>query len=164
MRLLLFFFLFNLSWSLFSQKVLLIEKRNSAQTQKLYEGAYIQYKLIGEKKWRDGEIYDLRDDTQMIVFKNHYLPLDQIEMMREQKPWPRNIGYMLMTFGLSWSGIAAVGTATDGDPNTSYKLSDAAVTGASVATGLLLPMLFGTRKIRFGEKQKWRLRVVDVSF
>lgn len=164
MRLLLFFLLFNLSWPLFSQKVLLIEKRNSAQTQKLYEGAYIQYKLIGEKKWRDGEIYDLRDDTQMIVFRDHYLPLDQIQMMREQKPWPRNIGYMLMTFGLSWSGIAAVGTATDGDPNTSYELSDAAVTGVSVGTGLLLPILFGTRKIRFGEKQKWRLRVVDVSF
>ena len=164
MRILLLFLLFNLSWPLFSQKVLLIEKRNKAQTQKLYEGAYIQYKLIGEKKWRAGEIYDLRDDTQMIVFRDHYLPLDQIQMMRERKPWPRNIGYMLMTFGLSWSGIAALGTATDGDPDTNYELSDAAVTGVSVGTGLLLPMLFGTRKIRFGEQQKWRLRVVDVSF
>ncbi len=85
-------------------------------------------------------------------------------MMREHKPWPRNIGYMLMTFGLSWSGIAALGTATDGDPDTHYEWSDAAVTGIAAGTGLLLPALFGTRKMRFGEKQKWRLRVVDVSF
>lgn len=164
MRIGLLFFLLNLSLSLLSQKVLLIEKRNSPQTQKLYEGAYIQYKLIGEKKWRAGEIYELRDDTQMIVFRNHYLPLDQIQMMREHKPWPKNIGYMLGAFGLSWSGFAAIGTATDGDPNTRYRWSDAAVTGISVGTGLLLPVLFGTRKMRFGEKHKWHLRVVDVSF
>ncbi len=164
MRIALLFFLLSLGLSLFSQKILLVEKRNSPQNQKIYEGAYIQYKLIGEKKWRAGEIYELRDDTQMIVFSDHYLPLDQIEMMREHKPWPRNIGYMLVTFGLSWSGIAAIGTATDGDPDTHYQWSDAAVTGISVGTGLLLPMLFGTRKMRFGEKHKWRLRVIDVSF
>lgn len=164
MRVLLLFLLCNLSLSLFSQKVLLIEKRNSVKTQKLYEGAFIQYKLIGEKKWRNGEIYELRDDTQMILLSDRYLPLAQIQMMRKHKRWPKNIGYMLTTFGLSWSGMAAIGSATDGNPSTNYELSDALTTGVAIGTGLLLPVLFGTKKMRLGERQKYRLRVVDISF
>ncbi len=164
MRILLLFLLCSTSLSLFSQRVLLIEKRNKAQTEKYFQGDYIQYKLYDEDIWQEGEIYDLRDDTQMIVFRDRYVPLDKIQMMRQNKPWARNIGYMLMTFGVSWSGIALIGTATDGDPSTNYRWSDAAVTGISVGTGLLLPVLFGTRKLRFGEGQKLRLRVLDINF
>jgi len=164
MRLILLFIFCGISFSVFSQRVLLIEKRNSAKTEKLYEGDFIQYKLIDDESWQRGKIYDLRDDTQMIVFRDRYIPLNEIQMMRQHKPWAKNLGLMLIAFGTSWSGFAALGTATDGNPDTNYRWSDAAVTGISVGTGLLLPALFGTRKMRFGEGRKLTLRVLDINF
>lgn len=150
--------------TLTAQRVLLIEKLNSAQTTKLYSGDYIQYRLMGEKEWYGERIYDLRDDTQALVFPDRYVQLSEIAMLRQGKPWAKNIGLLLVTFGVSWSGIALLGTATDGDPDTGYRSGDALVTGISVGTGVLLPALFGTRRLRFGEEQRWRLRIVDISF
>ncbi len=147
-----------------AQRVLLIEKLNSAQTTKLYTGSYIQYRVVGDDSWYSDKIYDLRDDIQAIVFPDRYVPVADIEMMRQRKPAARAFGLMLVTFGLSWSGFAAIGTATDGDPNTNYRWSDAAVTGISVGTGMLLPALFGTKRMRFGEGRRLRLRILDISF
>lgn len=164
MRLFYLLILFLFSLALPAQRVLLIEKLNSPQTTKLYTGSYIQYRLIDDKSWYGDRIYDLRDDTQALVFPDRFVPIAEIEMLRQGKPWARNIGLMLVTFGLSWSGFAAIGTATDGNPDTGYRWSDAAVTGISVGTGLLLPALFGTRRLRLGEGHKLRLRIVDISF
>lgn len=150
--------------TLSAQRVLLIEKLNSPKTTKLYTGDYIQYRLVGEEAWYADRIFDLREDTQSLVFPNHYVPIGDIEMLRQGKPWARNIGLMLLTFGVSWSGIALLGTATDGDPETGYRSSDAIVTGVAAGTGLLLPALFGTRRLRFGEGHRLRLRIIDISF
>ncbi|MEL7220904.1 MAG: hypothetical protein AAGJ93_06260, partial [Bacteroidota bacterium] len=119
---------------------------------------------VGEKDWFGDQIYELRDDVQAIVFPDRYVPVSDISMMRYGRPWARNLGYMIMTFGIAWSGFAAIGTLTDGDPDTNYRWSDAAVTGVSVGTGLLLPALFGTRRLRFGENHNLRLRIIDISF
>lgn len=161
------FILFSLSlivFNLSAQRVLLIEKNNSPRTTKIYTGDYIQYRLTGEKDWFGDHIYELRDDVQALVFPDRYVSIADIDRMREGRPWARNIGLMLMTFGASWSGFAAIGTLTDGDPDTNYRWSDAAVTGISVGTGLLLPALFGSRRLRFGENSNLRLRIVDISF
>ena len=147
-----------------AQRVLLVEKLNSAQTTKLYVGSYIQYRLVDDKTWYGERIYDLREDTQALVFPDRYVPIENIVMMRQRKPAAKALGLMLVTFGLSWSGFAAIGTATDGNPDTNYRWSDAAVTGVSVGTGMLLPALFGTRKMRFGEDRRMRLRIIDITF
>ena len=159
--LLLFLLLFS---SVQAQRVLLIEKPNSAQTMKLYAGSYIQYRVVGDDTWYGEHIYDLRDDTQAVVFPDRYLPIADIAMMRQRRPVARALGLTLLTFGLSWSGFAAIGTATDGDPETNYQVSDAVVTGIAAGSGLLLPALFGTRRMRFGEGQRFRLRIIDISF
>ena len=164
MRIFLLFPLLLMTANLLGQRVLLIEKNNSARTTKIYAGDYIQYRVVGEEDWFSAQIYELRDDVQAVVFTDRYVPISDISMMRQGRPWARNIGYMLMTFGAAWSGFAALGTLTDGDPDTNYRWSDAAVTGISVGTGLLLPALFGSRRLRFGENQSLRLRIVDISF
>lgn len=164
MRLFYLMALFLFVYTASAQRVLLVEKLNSPQTTKLYSGSYIQYRVVGDKTWYSDHIYDLRDDTQALVFPDRYVPIADIEMMREGKPFAKTLGLMLVTFGLSWSGFAAIGTATDGDPDTGYRWSDAAVTGISVGTGVLLPALFGTRRMRFGEDRKLRLRIIDISF
>jgi hypothetical protein len=164
MRYLYLFVCFLTVSTLSAQRVLLIEKLNSAHTTKLYVGDYIQYQLVGEKDWYGERIYDLRDDTQALVFPDRYVAIEDIAMLRQGKPWARNIGMMLITFGVSWSGFALLGTATDGDPETGYRSSDAIVTGVAAGTGLLLPVLFGTRRLRFGEGHRLRLRILDISF
>lgn len=164
MRYLYLFVCFLTLSTLSAQRVLLIEKLNSAHTTKLYVGDYIQYQLVGEKDWYGERIYDLRDDTQALVFPDRYVAIEDIAMLRQGKPWARNIGMMLVTFGVSWSGFALLGTATDGDPETGYRSSDAIVTGVAAGTGLLLPVLFGTRRLRFGEGHRLRLRILDISF
>ena len=154
----------GLSGQLLGQRVLLVEKLNSPRTQKLYAGDFIQYRLVDDDYWYKGQIYDLRDDTQLIVFEDRYVDIGQVEMFRSGKPWATAVGTGLTTFGISWSFFALVGTATDGDPNTSYRRSDAVVSGISIGLGFLIPRLFGRRKLRFGEGQRYRLRIVDVSF
>lgn len=150
--------------SLSAQRVLLIEKLNSPRTTKLYVGDYIQYQVVGEKEWFGERIYDLRDDTQALVFPDRYVAVEDVAMLRQGKPWARNIGLMLVTFGVSWSGFALLGTATDGDPETGYRSSDAMVSGIAIGTGVVLPALFGTRRMRFGEGERLRLRILDISF
>ncbi|RMF01894.1 MAG: hypothetical protein D6772_04185 [Bacteroidetes bacterium] len=150
--------------SLEAQRVILVEKRNSARTQKLFAGDYIQYRIIDDPQWYKGYIEELRPDQQLIGFKDRYVPIADIRQLRRGRAGPRNIGLMLGTFGLAWSGFAAVGTATDGDPDTNYRWSDAVVSGISCGVGFLLPALFGTKKTKVGTDQRYRLRIVDLSF
>ncbi|MEZ4984080.1 MAG: hypothetical protein R2795_03420 [Saprospiraceae bacterium] len=150
--------------SITAQRILLVEKVGNPKTVKLQEGSYIQYRLVDDESWYKDRIISLREDIQIIEFEDHLVSIDRITMMREHKPAARAFGTMLTTFGFAWSAFAAIGTATDGDPNSRYMWSDATVTGIAVGTGLLLPALFGTKKKRFGAKQAYRLRIIDVTF
>jgi hypothetical protein len=149
---------------LHAQRVILVEKRNTARTQKIFTGDYIQYRLVDDEQWYQGFIEELRPDQQLIGFEDRYVAIDQIRQLRRGRPGAQNLGIMLGAFGLAWSGFAAIGTATDGDPDTSYRWSDAAVTGVAGGLGLLLPALFGTKKTKVGPDQRRRLRIVDISF
>jgi hypothetical protein len=165
MRLLLLFSLLCLlAPSLQGQRILLIEKRNSAQTRKLFIGDYIQYQLAGEEAWQEGEIRDLRYDLQLIVLDDRYVDISKVGMLRWQPGWAQPIGISLLTFGVSWSGFAFIGTLTDGDPNTRYRWSDLGVTLTSAGLGLLIPTLFGNRRLRLGDRGRHRLRIVDITF
>lgn len=160
--LLFFCLLSGAQWST-AQRVLLVERLNSAQTEKLFSGNYIQYRLVGEEGWRESEIYDLREDQQLIVLADRYLKLDEIERMRFRRPWATALGAVFLTFGVSWSGFAAIGYSVDGDPETNYGRGDAIVTGASLGLGLIMLKL-SNRNVRFGKGKRNRLRIVDISF
>ena len=163
MRLLLLFsLLFFMLPALSGQRILLLEKRNSPQTRKLFIGDYIQYQLAGEEDWYEGEIRDLRYDLQLIVLDDRYVPIDKIDMLRWRQGWAQPLGISLITFGVSWSGFAFIGTLTDGNPDTHYRWSDLGVTLTSAGLGFLLPTLFGNRRMRLGDRR--RLRIVDITF
>lgn len=146
-----------------AQHILLIERAGSPRTQKIYAGQSITYRLHDDKDWYRNTIESFRPDQQLIVLEDRFLRVNQVAALRFGKSWPRPIGIMLTTFGISWSTFALIGTATDGNPTTSYRWSDAAVTGVSAGLGLLLPSLFGNRVLRFGGERR-RLRIVDVNF
>ncbi|MEM1214999.1 MAG: hypothetical protein AAGJ82_04905 [Bacteroidota bacterium] len=147
-----------------AQRMLLLEKTNSAKTHKIYEGSLLRYQVVDDKTWYEGEIMELREDIQAIIFPDRIVSLDKITRLRSRRRWPYIVGLPLITFGTSWSGYALIGYAVDGDPETKYGRGDAIVTAVSVGAGLLAITAFGNRKIRVGAEQKRRLRVVDVSF
>lgn len=154
----------GLAGGLSAQRVLLVEKLNSPRTLKIYEGNYIQYRLVDDKDWYRGRIEGLRDDVQLIAFEDRLVPLADVATLRQGRSWARNIGTMLTTFGVAWSLFAVVGTATDGNPDTRYEWSDAIVTGAFSGTGLVLPLVLGDKRMHVGEGKKRRLRIIDIRF
>jgi len=154
----------GLAGGLAAQRVLLVEKTNSPRTLKLYEGSYIQYRLVDDKDWYKGRIEELREDVQLIAFEDRLVPLANVVTLREGRSWAQNIGTMLTTFGVAWSLFAVVGTATDGNPDTHYEWSDAVVTGAFAGTGLVLPLVLGNKRMHVGEGKKRRLRIIDIRF
>lgn len=148
--------------SLKGQKVLQIEKYGQAKTQKIFIGEEITYKLKDDKSWNLGYIEDLIIDEKVIVLGDRYVKLDEIAAFRYYRPWTKAAGITFFTFGASWSVFAAVGTLTDGDPNTSYRWSDAAVTGTSWVLAFVIPRFFKYKVIKFGTRK--RLRMLDLRF
>lgn len=147
-----------------AQRILLLETKNSAQTEKYFIGDYLQYRLTDDEQWYDGHLYELREDQQLIVFEDRFVTLEEVRTLKRRRSGPRTFAVMLGTFGLAWSGFAAIGTATDGNPDTNYRWSDAAVTGVSIGLGAMLQLLWGTQKRRVGPDQRRRLRIIDISF
>lgn len=149
--------------SLFSQKVLQIEKYGKAKTQKIFIGETLTFQLeeLGEPVWYTAVLEDLLVEDSIVLLGPRYLNIKNIQALKYERGWPTLANRTLLTFGLSWSGFAFIGTLTDNDPNTNYRWSDAAVTGTSVLLALSLPKLFGTQKIKIGKRR--RLRMLNLN-
>lgn len=145
-----------------AQKVLQIERFGRADTEKIFIGEGIEYRLKGEKDWRYAVIEDIQVEEKLLVFADRYLDPEKIDALRYYRPGIRRLGFQMMTFGVAWSGFALIGTAVDGDPETSYRISDAVVTATSIGLGFAVMHLFKYKKIRFGKRR--RLRIVDIRF
>ncbi|MEL7118996.1 MAG: hypothetical protein AAFO07_06130 [Bacteroidota bacterium] len=147
-----------------AQKFISIEKIGSANTEKIFLGTPLtfQTKDARELGWVTMPIRDLLVEQNVIVFPDRYISVDNIHAFQFGRSWPKATKISLLTFGLAWSGFAAIGTATDGNPDTSYRLSDAVVTGTSALLAFSIPLVFGnSRKVVFGKKR--RLRLLDIT-
>ena len=145
-----------------AQKVLQIEKYGSPVSKKIYVGEEITYRLQGDEIWHTGYINDLLIERDVIALDDRYINMKEIEAFRYQRGWTTPVSISLVTFGAAWSGFALIGTATDGDPTTSYRASDAVVSAVSIGLGLAVGTLLKTKVIKFGNRR--RLRMLDLSF
>lgn len=145
-----------------AQKVLQIEKYGSPKTEKMFIGHSFSYKVKNDDAWRHAYIEDLLVDQNVIQLGRTYVKLEDIEAIRYDRKFGRRAQNTLLIFGLSWSGYALVGTATDGNPETNYEWSDAIVTTSTALVGLALPKIFRYKTIRFGKRK--RLRMLDLDF
>jgi hypothetical protein len=145
-----------------AQKVLQIEKYGRPETQKIHIGSTIAYRLKGQEGFRLGYIEDFRVADSLIVLGDRYLNISEIGALRFERGWPDKIGGGLMVFGGSWSGFAAVGFATDGDPETNYRWSDAIVSLTSIGLGYGIAKLFKYKTVNLN-KRRW-LRLLDLNF
>lgn len=149
------------SSALWPQKVLQIEKRGVAKTKKIFIDAELTYQVKGDDYWYRGAIKDFLVEENIIVFYDRFVHVDSIAAFRYDRQKMGALGKQVLWFGLAWSAYALVGTATDGNPETHYEWSDAAVTGASALTGWIIPKLFRYKLVKFGKRK--RLRLLDLS-
>jgi hypothetical protein len=145
-----------------AQRVLLFEKLTASQSDRMYEGEWLKFRLKGDNFYQEGPIREMRPDIQALVINDRFVMLDEIELVNRGKTFGAAAGYGLMTFGLGWSFWSLAGNYTDGDPLTKYESRDLMVTLTSVGTGFLINKIFGQRK--FKPNKYRRLRVVDTSF
>ena len=150
------------SVSLSAQKVMQIEKYGRAKTEKIFIGQAITYKVKNDEAWRFAYIEDILVEENIVQLGTIYVKLENIEAIRYDRSFSRKASHSLLIFGASWSLFAAIGTATDGNPETHYQWSDAIVTGTSALFGWLMPKVFRYKIIRFGKKK--RLRLLDLGF
>jgi len=146
-----------------AQRVMQIETYGSPKTEKIYPGTEITYRLRNDDIWYTGYIEDFMVRENVIVFPDRFINVDSITALRFQRSWPDKVGSTLLTFGAGWSVFAAIGTATDGNPDTRYQWSDAIVTASSAGIGFALPRLFRNRKVKINSRKK-RLRLLDLNF
>ena len=149
--------------SLFAQKVLQIERFGKAKTEKIFIGQAVTFQLKeqGEPTWYTAVVEDLFVEDSVVLLGPRYIHIKNIDALKYDRGWTKVANRSLLTFGLSWSGFAFVGTLTDNNPDTNYRWSDAAVTGTSLLIALALPKLFGTKKIKFGKRK--RLRMLNLN-
>ncbi|PHN05577.1 hypothetical protein CRP01_16440 [Flavilitoribacter nigricans DSM 23189 = NBRC 102662] len=162
-----YFLLFSLFFTLFltdssAQKVIQIEHYGRAKTDKIFIGEGIEYRLKGSKTWRYAVVEGINIEQNLIILADRYLEPDKIDAFRYYRSYSQKLGIQVMTFGVAWSGFALIGTAVDGDPETSYRLSDGIVTASALATGFGITQLLKYKKIKFGKRK--RLRLVDITF
>jgi hypothetical protein len=137
-----------------------LEKVGSMKVEKISLGTVITYSIKDGQGWYSSEIANFLYKDQLIAMADRTIPLNEITALLYDRTLQKAIGIQVGLFGLSWSGYAFVGTLTDGRPETSYRASDAIVTGSALAVGLLLPKLISFRVKKIGNK--YRLRLLDL--
>lgn len=144
---------------LLAQKFLALERYGKIKNINIPIGTVITYKLHEGQGWYTSEIVDLNFKDSLVIFPKIAIPLKNIEALRYDQNWAKGVGTSLRLFGMSWSGLALVGTLTDKNPDTHYEWSDAIVSGTAYATGFLLPRIFKYRIVELGRRK--RLRIMD---
>ncbi|MBL7794556.1 MAG: hypothetical protein JNK77_19640 [Saprospiraceae bacterium] len=145
-----------------AQKVLQIERYGRAKTTKIHLGEELTYRLKGDNVWHTRAMEDLNIEEGLIVMPDRYVKIADIEALRYSRGWPRAVGRQLFWLGAGWSLYGLIGNLADGDPDTNYRLGDAAVTGTAWGLSWLVPRVFKYKKIKMGERR--RLRAVDINF
>lgn len=162
-----FILLLFIQANLTAQKVLQIEKLGKAKTEKLYIGASIFIQTKDNPDWFEGIIDDLLPDAQAVVFYDRIIPVEDITAVKFRKKSAMNgVGK-----AVQWSWVVPIfyQTVYDLVEPVSPEERRAAWKGAAVIGGgsLLLGSimrLIPPKKLKFGEGERRRLRVLDLTF
>ncbi len=145
-----------------AQKVLQIEKYGKPEAEKLFIGDPLNYQIMGEDFFRSSYIEGIQVEDSLLVLDGRYVNVYDIAALQYERSWPRATGISLFWFGIGWSGLAAIGTAVDGNEDSRYRWSDAIVSASSIGLSFAIPRLFSNKTIKIGKRK--RLRLLDLRF
>lgn len=162
-----FMLILSLQVGLTAQKVLQIEKLGKAKTEKLYIGESIFIQTKDNPDWFKGVIDDLLPDAQAVVFYDRIIPIQDITAVKFRKKSAMNG----MGKALQWSWIVPAGYQAVYDlvePVSSEERKEAWKATAIISGGTFLlgsiMRLIPPKKLKFGEGERRRLRVLDLTF
>lgn len=155
-----------ISPTVFSQKLLQIERLNSPKTIKFYQGNELTFQTK-DGQWYSRVIEDFNEENQWLLFIDGHTPMDEIIAIRmsKNKRWSRNLGNQIMGFAPLWAGYTAIASLVDKEHR--FSKGDYIIMGSAVATGALLRLLFKSKTYKFSKKgkpsNKFRLRILNLN-
>lgn len=152
-------FLLCFNFSGISQKILLLEVRNQVDAIRFMPGDKLIYKTAVNREWNQQTIERLLPETNIILFDNGMINVDEIKMVRVYNPGARAAGKLLTGFGTTWLLFGSLLTAAGRE---SFSWTNLAIGGAAVGLGQLFMRVAGKRNYILDIHT--RLRLVDISF
>lgn len=153
--------------SLNAQKILQIEKFGKAKTQKIYIGETIFIQTAENPDWFAAEIEDMLPDAQAIVFYDRIIQVKDITAVKFRKKSSLNGAGK----AIQWSWIVPVAYQGIYDlvepPSAEERRQSWIATGVISAGSFLLGSIMRIippKKVKFGEGERKRLRVLDLTF
>ncbi len=149
--------------SLFSQKLLQIEKVGTLKTQRYYIGDEVVFQLKGETEnyWYKERIEDVLVDAKSILFTNRVIKIDDIAKIRtfKNRGWSKGLSNNAFVASGSFVGMSLFAAAL-----TEFMLSPATVIlpGSAIVAGLIIRFIFRRKTYKMGKRR--RLRVLDLNF
>jgi hypothetical protein len=143
---------------LFSQKMVLLERKNSAKTTKFYIGDALTYRFNGEKNWNTAQITDILPEQSILKMDQFAIHIDSIgALLRPKHKVVRVTGGALLTFGATLTFASTIALLYN-EKDYNY----GALYGGAVLSGATGWLLLRPKKVKL--KDKHRLRIVEVKF
>ena len=153
--------------SLSAQKVLQIEKFGKAKTEKLYIGESIFIQTKDNPDWFKGVIDDLLPDGQALVFYDRIIPIEEITAVKfRKKSALHGLGRAVQwswVIPVGYQGVFELVEPTSPEERREAWKATAIISGSTFLLGSLM-RLVPAKKLKFGEGQRRRLRVLDLTF
>ncbi len=146
--------------SVFSQKMLLLERANRARTQKMYIGQVLKFRLEGEENyWYERTITDILPETNTLMLDNFAVKLTDIQSIKvHRKQIWRILGGGAFSLGATLALATTIGRFGYGDKD----VNAAELYGLSLVSFGTGWWLVSNRKLKLGKKH--RLRILEISF
>ena len=153
--------------NLLAQKVLQIEKIGKVKTEKLYIGESIFIQTKDNPDWFEGIIEDLLTDAQAVVFYDRIIPIQDITAVKFKKKSTMNgLGKAVQWSWLvpaAYQGVYDLVEPVSSEERKEAWKATAIISGGSFLLGSLM-RLIPPKKLKFGEGERRRLRVLDLTF
>lgn len=147
-----------------AQKVLQIEKRNSAKTDKIPVGSQLIYQVKDDAIWYEATIEDIQPEDGYLVLHNRLLNVEDITAIKtyENRGWSSSLSQKLYRFGAAWTFFGFADYFI-------FNLSPQRITlrlilipaGIAVASAWLIRTIFDEKIYRI--KRKFQLRLLDLT-
>ncbi|MEM8523803.1 MAG: hypothetical protein AAGG68_04125 [Bacteroidota bacterium] len=147
-----------------AQKVLQLEKRGSAKTQKMVVGTELVYQMQGDDVWYRGTIEEIRPDAGFITLSDRLVSVEKIGAIKsfKNRGWSRKFSKQLYMFAGGWVFFGIADNLIFNQSEMRAKPPLIAIPAASaIALGYAIRKIFDHKVYKINGK--FRLRLLDLT-